>query len=108
MGKYMRSLEANSNMTCGTITNQELEHLLGIDHFAEWIEEVGLDTAEVKRVFQSLHQGSNEVLFSEFEAALRQMRGLPRAADVVINLYETRNILLRMIRMESRLENMRY
>merc|ERR1711934_86683 len=70
----------------------------------EWLDEVGLATFEVKRIFSALDQGEGEVLFAEFETALRQMRGLPRAADVVINLYETRSILLRVMRMESSIE----
>jgi membrane protein implicated in regulation of membrane protease activity len=99
---YVRSLELANSTDNGTINHEDLDHLLSVDHFAEWLDEVGLATFEVKRIFSALDQGEGEVLFSEFENALRQMRGLPRAADVVINLYETRNILLRLIRMETR------
>jgi len=101
---YVKSLNKEGTSTWsarGKMNYEDLQHLIGIDHFAEWLEEVGLATFEVTRIFAALDQGSNEVLFSEFEVALKQMRGLPRAADVVINLYETRNILLRLIRMES-------
>lgn len=103
---YVRSVGAQADVNnTGVLSHEELAHLLEIDHFAEWIEEVNLDPCEVTRVFSALDQGSNVVMFSEFETALKQMRGLPRAADVVINLYETRSILNRVIRMESRLDD---
>merc|ERR1719482_188230 len=81
----------------------ELQKLLDTDEFEDWLSEVGLAPYEVTRIFSALDEGTGGVLFSEFEAAITQMRGLPRAADVVINLYETRNIMLRLIRLEQRI-----
>lgn len=102
--KYMKTLEKKAVGPAGVMDHQELNDLLANDEFREWVEEVGLASYEVTRIFCALDEGDGGVLFAEFEAAITQMRGQPRAADVVINLYETRNILLRTIRMETRLD----
>merc|ERR1711907_110012 len=85
------------------LTIPELEQLLTIEHFEKWLHEVGLTTSEVMRMFVALGQGSNKVLLSEFAHAMQQMSGVPRAANSILNLYETRDILSRVTKLEARL-----
>lgn len=104
--KYMRSLETMASHVQGgegppIMEYKDIDHLLQTEEFQEWLQDVGLASGEVARIFAALDEGTGGVLFSEFELAITQMRGQPRAADVVMNLYETRNILLRLIRLES-------
>jgi hypothetical protein len=99
---YVRSLGHTMDADgTGMLGIEDLEHILQLNHFVKWVEEVGLSPMEVERLFFALDPGSKKVLFTDFESALRQMRGSPRAADVIINLYETRNIMTRVIRMEQ-------
>jgi len=93
----------------GTITLNEIDTLLATPKFSKWMEDAGLSCEEILRIFRSLGEdrGFTEVLFSDFENAIQHMLGLPRAADVVINLYECRNIMDRITAIETMIKEER-
>jgi len=101
--KTAKEQEDKTSTKTGHLTHAELESLFKVEHFLQWLQDVDLSKTEIHRMFLALDSGNSEVLFSEFEAAVRQMSGRPRLASQALNLYETRNIMTRMSRLEARL-----
>lgn len=110
--EYLKDVQANKELAesdadgSGFLGLEELEDLLAMEHFSKWLRDVGVAADEVIRMFNALDTGgTHEVVFIDFELALQQMSGLPRAANSVLNLYETRDICRRVIKLEARFGN---
>merc|ERR1712166_1511812 len=83
------------------ITIQELHDLLKMENLDQWLHDVGILPDEVIRMFNALDSNDilvmNQVPFGQFAHALKQMSVTD--ANSVLNLYETRDILLRVTRL---------
>jgi hypothetical protein len=90
------------------ITIQELHELLEIENLTQWLKDVGILPNEVIRMFNALDSNditvSNQVNFGEFAHALKQMSVTD--ANSVLNLYETRDILIRVTRLGDQVKTL--
>jgi hypothetical protein len=90
------------------ISIQELRVLLKMENLNQWLHDVGILPEEVVRMFNALD--SNDILvmdqvnFGEFAHALKQMSVTD--ANSVLNLYETRDILLRVTRLGDQVKTL--
>jgi len=106
LAAYVKSMQGKRGMDgTRTINRADVENLLDMGHFSDWIEDAGIEPREVLRLWSSLDEGTHEVPTAEFESALRQIRGVPRATDIVTNLNLTKNMMLRLLRMQNTLED---
>jgi len=78
----------------GGIDFHEFKSLIEVKQMKEWISDAGLNDDGAKRLFRSLMDSeSHEMSFMQFLESLSQMRGPPRASDLIITSYETRRVL---------------
>lgn len=83
------------------ITRARLRHLLREKHFKDWMKEVNLDGAIVRRVHCILEQsGKGKVNFDDWSDAILQLARPPQHVETVAGLLQIRGIFRRILRVE--------